>query len=54
MIPKVNISFLTESDSLENVYSVVNDTKHSRYPVFNKEKDKVIGILHVKDMLGSM
>ena len=54
MIPKVNISFLTESDSLENVYSVVNDTKHSRYPVFNSDKDKVTGILHVKDMLGSV
>jgi magnesium and cobalt transporter len=53
MIPKVNISFLTESDSLEDVYSVVNDTKHSRYPVFNSDKDKVNGILHVKDMLGS-
>lgn len=53
MIPKVNISFLIESDSLENVYSVVNDTKHSRYPVFNSDKDKVIGILHVKDMLGT-
>ena len=54
MIPKVNISFITESDSLEQVYTVVNDTKHSRYPVFNKDKDKVIGILHVKDMLGSI
>ncbi|RPG42564.1 MAG: CBS domain-containing protein [Gammaproteobacteria bacterium TMED112] len=53
MIPKVNISFLIESDSLEAVYSVVNDTKHSRYPVLNSDKDKVTGILHVKDMLGS-
>ena len=53
MIPKVSISYITETDSLEHVYSVVNDTKHSRYPVFNSEKDKVIGILHVKDMLGS-
>ncbi len=53
MIPKVNISSITESDGLKQVYSVVNDTKHSRYPVFNKERDKVIGILHVKDMLGS-
>ena len=32
----------------------MNDTKHSRYPVFNSEKDKVTGILHVKDMLGSV
>ena len=54
MIPKVSISYITESDSLEHIYSVVNDTKHSRYPVFNSEKDKVIGILHVKDILGAL
>jgi magnesium and cobalt transporter len=54
MIPKVSISYITESDSLEHVYSVVNDTKHSRYPVFNSKKDKVIGILHVKDILGAL
>ena len=54
MIPKVNISHLTESDGLEQVYSVVNDTKHSRYPVFNTENEQVTGILHVKDLLGSI
>lgn len=53
MIPKVNISYIKESDNLGEIYSVVNETKHSRYPVFDSENKSAIGILHVKDLLGS-
>ena len=53
MIPKVNISYIKESDNLDEIYSVVNETKHSRYPVFDSDKKSAIGILHVKDLLGS-
>jgi Hemolysins and related proteins containing CBS domains len=28
---------------------IVKDTKHSRYPVFTSDSERVIGILHVKD-----
>ena len=34
MIPKVNISYIKEFDDLGEIYAVVNETKHSRYPVF--------------------
>ena len=53
MIPKVNISYIKESDELSEIYSVVNETKHSRYPVFDSENNNAIGILHVKDLLGA-
>ena len=53
MIPKVNISYIKESDDLGEIYAVVNETKHSRYPVFDSENNNAIGILHVKDLLGS-
>ena len=29
----------------------MKDSRHSRYPVFNQNKDEVIGILHVKDLI---
>ena len=51
MIPRVNISFVRENNSLEEVLKIVKDTKHSRYPVFSSDTEKVIGILHVKDLL---
>jgi len=53
MIPKINISSIRESDTLREIYSTVNETKHSRYPVFDNEKTKALGILHVKDLIGS-
>ena len=52
MIPKVNISSINENNSLSEIYKIVNNTKHSRYPVFAQDEEKVVGILHVKDLLG--
>ena len=51
MIPKVNISSINEDNTLKEIYEVVKDTKHSRYPVFTSDSEKVIGILHVKDLV---
>ncbi len=54
MIPRVNISSITETNTLEEVYEIAKDTKHSRYPVFSSDSKKVIGILHVKDIEGKI
>ena len=51
MIPRVNISSISETDALEEIYEIAKDTKHSRYPVFSSDSKKVIGILHVKDLI---
>ena len=51
MIPRVNISFINEDNSLKEIYEIVKATKHSRYPVLSSNSDKVIGILHVKDLV---
>ena len=51
MIPRVNISFINEDNSLKEIYEIVKATKHSRYPVLSTNSDKVIGILHVKDLV---
>jgi magnesium and cobalt transporter len=51
MIPRVNISSISESDDIKKVMLVLNDTKHSRYPVFSADNKNVLGVLHVKDLL---
>ena len=51
MIPKVNISSINEDNTLKEIYEIVKDTKHSRYPVFTSDSERVIGILHVKDLV---
>ena len=51
MIPKVNISCINENSDMQEVYKTIQDTRHSRYPVFDKSSEKVVGILHVKDLI---
>ncbi len=42
---------LDEDMSLEEIEAEVKRSKHSRYPVLEKEKGEVMGILHVKDLI---
>ena len=51
MIPEINISSLNEAQNLQEIISVLNETRHSRYPVYDENNAKVIGILHVKDLI---
>ena len=51
MIPKVNISYINEDSDMQKVYKTIQDTRHSRYPVFDKSSEKAVGILHVKDLI---
>ena len=51
MIPEINISSLNETQNLQEIISVINETRHSRYPVYDENNAKVIGILHVKDLI---
>ena len=51
MIPKISISFLKIDDDVDKLHGVINDTRHSRYPVLSKDANKVIGLLHVKDLI---
>ena len=45
------VKVLDSEASLEEVVEEIKKSKHSRYPVIDREKGEVIGILHVKDLL---
>ncbi len=51
MIPRANIRFLHLDDSFHNILATVLDAGHSRYPVFDADRDDVEGILLAKDLL---
>jgi len=51
MIPRANIRFLQINDSFHDILKTVLDAAHSRYPVFDDDKDDVEGILLAKDLL---
>ena len=51
MIPRANIRFLHLDDSYHDILATVLDAGHSRYPVFDVNRDDVEGILLAKDLL---
>lgn len=51
MIPRQEMICLYEEDSYEDNLKVIMDTKHTRYPLCAEDKDHVIGMVHLRDVL---
>jgi putative hemolysin len=51
MVPRTEMVALNIGARLDEVLAIVNDSRHSRFPVFRERRDNVIGTLHVKDLL---
>lgn len=51
MVPVTRIDLLDIESTMDELMHQVIDTAHSRFPVFEGEKDNIIGILLAKDLL---
>lgn len=51
MIPRSKMVVVDRSDSPEQLLPVLTDSSHSRFPVVDGERDRVVGILLAKDVL---
>jgi magnesium and cobalt transporter len=51
MIPRIQMTVLPKDASLESILPIVTESGHSRYPVIDGDKSKVIGVLLTKDLL---
>lgn len=51
MIPRPQMVSLEQDQSLDDVFNVITEAAHSRFPVLGEDQDDVIGILLVKDFL---
>ena len=51
MVPVTRIDLLDIDSSPDELMHQVIDTAHSRFPVFEGEKDNIIGVLMAKDLL---
>lgn len=51
MTPKTEVAFINSNAKLSNIIDYVTKTPFSRYPVYEKTEDKIIGILDVDDVL---
>ena len=51
MVPVLHMDLLDIAADYDELLAVVIDTAHSRFPVYEGERDRIIGILMAKDLL---
>ncbi len=54
MVPRVRVVGLDLEDSAADVRYKLDRSPHTRYPVIDGDLDHVVGMLHVKDLLGGL
>lgn len=52
MVPRNDVDFFDINDSLEVNLAKAKQTKHTRYPVCDGSLDELLGVAHVKDLVG--
>lgn len=51
MIPRQDMNCLFLDESFEKVMEMVKRTKHTRYPLCDKDRDNIVGMIHIRDLL---
>ena len=51
MLPKNQMTSVSQNHTLEQIIATVTDSGHSRFPVTGDTANEIIGILHAKDLL---
>lgn len=50
MVPRTETAFLPTSSAVSEVIAEIDETNHTRYPVFEEDVDNIVGYVHVKDL----
>ena len=50
-VPRIDVIFIPEDTTLPNAIKIMEESGHSRFPVYRDTLDEIIGILYVKDLL---
>ncbi len=51
MVPRQDMSVLYYEDDLETMRVSIRDSRHTRYPLCDGDKDHIIGLVHVKNFM---
>ena len=52
MVPRVRVSGITLGLPPDGIRTLLKETPHTRYPVYEKDLDHIVGMVHIKDLLG--
>ena len=51
MIPRASIIAVQQNYSFEEITNIINKESHSRMPVYRKDLDDILGMVHIKDII---
>ena len=54
MVPRVDMTAVEDTESVYEVLDTMRQTGFSRIPVFHEDVDRIVGIAHIKDLIGSV
>ena len=52
MVPRAEVVYLSLNSSFSDVIALLQKTRHTRYPVCDGSLDKIVGMVHIKDLIG--
>lgn len=51
MVPRNEMTVLSLDDSVKKVKQLIKETKHTRFPVMEEDKDYITGMINIKELL---
>ena len=51
MIPRASIIAVQQNYSFKQINDIINKESHSRMPVYRKDLDDILGMVHIKDII---
>ena len=54
MVPRADIVAMEASLTLDQAIALIQREGHSRYPVFQRSLDDILGMVHIKDVIGGI
>lgn len=54
MVPRTQIVGLPHTATVQDAIEVLKSEQYSRYPVYEEDKDNIVGVLHVKDLFAAL
>ena len=54
MVPRIEIKGIEKGMAYQEIRDFIKRNSHARFPVFDKTVDKIVGVLHVKDIFDQM
>ena len=54
MIPRTEVIAIEANTPLSKVLDIARENQYTKFPVYEKNLDQIVGILHTKDLLSTL